>query len=223
MGKALIIKGADFSGAAIEKPFIPLKGVKSLTTTQYLKSPFNFNGNSRIVVTFSYTIDVIEPTAVSFGFMQPFRLQASAWYNSDRYKFGLWWRNDGGPYIISDTKPVINRIYTLDMCCRKVFFKSVEDGIIPLADDSTLQIPTISHTYYINAPYSSKDVVSDANAGSIIYSFKQYSDLEDDNSLIVDAIPAIEKATNKVGLFDRVSETFIFSEDNTDLEPVYFD
>lgn len=53
-----------------------------------------------------------------------------------------------------------------------------------------------------------------ANTGVRLKNIKIYSDYEDTSSLVVDAVPVKRETDNKVCLFDKVTRTYLFTNDS---------
>lgn len=197
MGKALIIKDADFSANALDKiilPYTVLKSVSLASLTQRVVVGSNIIKSKSRVVADMYIPHPSKGTCwflgTSISSNGSFLLGNSA--NQFTYAMEQSVTQREAPYISEGrhTLDISNRILVDNI--EKVSFIDNLHG-------------DLSDAFRVLSAVSS---LIDFNLAVKLYSLKIYNDWEDEKSLVFDIIPVMYN--NKACLYDKVSKTYIY-------------
>lgn len=215
MGTKLIIKDADFSINGILPEFQQLKCIVAATNMQTIKSPISFPVRGRIVSDV-YIPEISNSSGAILGrgdvsetWPDEFRLE---YFNNSTYSSKV---------ILYINKGWKNPIITSLNIGRHILDFSRANGYIDNISVGTLYTPTEEQSaissFGIFGKYRGLEgsITSRVLPELKLYSFKMYSDRDDDTSLILDAIPVKRFADNKVGLYDTISGKYLFCDNGT--------
>lgn len=222
MGKSLIIKGADFSQNGIAPEFIQLDWVSSRNNNQYFNTNLVRSGKMKLVIEFSLTDALLNNDNIgnrcgligcnaSTNDNDYFNLFWLPYSNSDKALYGVTKSNNAGWYSAdSQIKNTNKHIAELDSS------KFVLDGTLI---KSTVNPVVTAGTYKIYVMGINDAINNLKYCYAHIHSAKIYSDYEDNSSLILDVIPVKRTEDDKVCLYDKVSQSYIYTND--DVNPNY--
>lgn len=217
MGKSLIIKGADFSANGIAPEYQKLKCIISTSSTQTMRSPINMPAIGRAVIDMavshndaSYNLFGYTSNTTTHPEEQMF---LSAVYGQSSYYssgFGmLGYINKKGAQVTTDVIKDLAR-HTIDFSryALKVDGTSITILQSPSTQDSVpFGIFGVASYLGVNS-----DVIG---IGVKLYGIKMYSDYQNNDSLILDAIPVKRLSDNKICLYDKISGEYIYTKNGT--------
>lgn len=219
MGKSLIIKGADFSENGIVPDFKQLKCIIAAARTQWIASPIDFGADARCVAEmavpavdntayslFGYN-HIGSPNTVAFNFVHYKNKNnynsTVAYVNSSSMKKTTSALSDGLKHVLDVSRTSLK----IDNTTTTPFEKDPNVGSISANNFGLFGIKTSQPT---NPSYPNAVTI-----GVKLYSIKIYSDENDENSLVLDAIPVKRTADNVICLYDRISDEYLLTSDGT--------
>lgn len=217
MGKKIIIKGADFSANGIAPEFQKLKCIISASSTQTMRSPISMPAIGRVVI--DMAVSLTGSIYNLFGYLTNTtthpeeQMYLSAVYGASPYYSGgfgmLGYINKSGAQVTTDVIKDKAR-HTIDF---SRYALKVDGTSIAISQSPSTQN---SVPFGIFGVASYLGVNSDAIGRSVkLYGVKMYSDYQNEDSLILDAIPVKRLSDNKICLYDKISGEYIYTKDET--------
>lgn len=214
MGKSLIIKGADFSANGIAPEFVILKSIITTSTTQAIASIVDIPANAKIVATMA-TPATQGAAYKLFGKEFPQTVSSRVFYavqfnNLNDITGCLFYVNSTDYKTISTAfQDGLQHTLTLDRTGGQI-----DNGTKVSAYEQTSIESIPKETFAIFGKCSYNDTLS-SSIGVKCYGCKVFSDRDNPNSLILDAIPVKRLSDNAICLYDKISGEYLLTEDGT--------
>lgn len=220
MGKKLIVRGADFSENGISPDYQKLAWVgNGDTNTSYFRLT-GLTSDCKIIITFDFFKAKVynTPSSVNiFGAVIANKYFTALQTTSDVYGY---FGTSSNTARVANTNIGDGTTATVELS--KLGIK---------VNTKTIVAPTTPIETKFDIPYFGLDAAASATGAAVtrsasnadpamrIRSVKIYSDVSDDTSLIVDAIPVKRKEDGVVCLYNKVDGTYIERVDGT--QPAY--
>lgn len=219
MGKKLIIKGADFSKNGILPEFTQLAWIGGpASSTSALLSPIALTSKCKVITTFAYDASKANVPA---GPHYMFGLNAA--------KVMKLTQNSSGTYLYFEDESVYCRNGITDISNGNTY--TIESSILGLKiGNRTIIPPTGAVSDYDLSMFGLDCMVSqtgdvynysksNSDPAMHLISIKIYSDYNNEESLVIDAIPVRRNSDGCICLYNKVDGTYITRTDGTN--PAY--
>lgn len=219
MGKKLVLKNADFSAYGITPEYTLLKCIVATSTTQFIKSPVDFPSAGRAIFEFAHTTTSNSQSAV-FGFYglggdyakNMFRAEGLITYGPNS-STGLFVYVNGTAYKnLGNSSDGLK--HTIDITRTSAKMDNLTSVTMPTIQ-VVQNVPASQFGIFGFCSNSAGSSYRHVSVGVKIYSVKLYSNKDDNNSIILDAVPVLRNSDGKVGLYDKITGEYLFSDDGT--------